>query len=43
MKKTVTLIVLILTLGDSLKAQQRSSGIKILVKDKKTGFSIYER
>lgn len=38
MKKTVTLIIFILTLAVSLKAQQRSSGIKILVKDKETGF-----
>jgi hypothetical protein len=38
MKKTVTLIIFILTLADSLKAQQRSSGIKILVKDKKLVF-----
>jgi hypothetical protein len=38
MKKTVTLIIFILTLAASLKAQQRSSGIKILLKDKVTGF-----
>lgn len=39
MKKTVTLIIFILTLAASLNAQQRSSGIKILVKDKETGLS----
>jgi hypothetical protein len=39
MKKTRNLILLLLTFCNLLLAQQRPSGIKILVKDKETGFT----